>query len=118
VDNPGASVDRTVLDRLEQGVGRDMVGALVGEFLQIVDDRLTLIEVAGSSADLGTLIRQAHDLGTEAGSLGLTALFAAARDLETAGRRGDTARAVAIAQEIRAIAGPALAAIKALFPGS
>lgn len=116
VEDTRAGIDRAVLARLELGVGRDTVAMLVAEFLQTVGDRLALIEVAANSADLTILIRQAHDLGTEAGSLGLVSLFAAARDLESAGRRGDASAAVAIGRDIRLVAAPQLAEIKALFP--
>ena len=109
-------LDLGVIRQLEASVGRDVLLMLVDEFRQVIGGRLDRLEAAGLARDAEVLIRQAHDLSSEAGSLGLTALFDDARALELAGKTGDLDRAAAIARTLRPRAEAPLAALKSLFP--
>jgi len=109
-------LDRDVLRQLEASVGREVLVMLVDEFRQVIGERLDRLEAAALARDAEVLIRQSHDLSSEAGSLGLPAVFADARALEVAGKTGDLDRAAALAATLRAKAGPPLAALKTLFP--
>ena len=109
-------LDLGILRQLEASVGREVLLMLVDEFRQVIGSRLDRLEAAALSRDADVLIRQAHDLSSEAGSLGLTALFNDARALEVAGKTGDLERAAALAQGLRPRAMAPLAALKTLFP--
>ncbi len=115
-DSDAPGIDFKILRQLEASVGRDVLEMLVAEFLAGVDDRLDRIASAAETRDAEVLIRQAHDLSSEAGALGLSALYDAAKRLEVAGKSGDLDGAVSTARGMSAVASPPLAALRTMFP--
>ena len=111
----GDGLDRQVLDKLEASIGRDMVVVLVAEFLDGVGGRLDKIEQAVATGNADLLIRQTHDLGSEAGSLGAMTLHLAARAIETDAKMGNLADACQKGAALRAVAAPGLAALRQTY---
>ena len=111
----GDGLDRQVLEKLESSIGRDMVVVLTEEFLGGVGTRLDKIDQAVASGDADLLIRQTHDLGSESGSLGAMTLHLAARAVETSAKMGNLSEACQKAAGLRAIAAPALAALRQTY---
>jgi two-component system, sensor histidine kinase and response regulator len=89
-DGDGA-LDREVLDQLGADLDPATLAEIVGECLREQESRATRLAAPG--LDLATVAAEAHTLKATAGTFGMRALAAAARELEAVARAGDQAEA-------------------------
>jgi two-component system sensor histidine kinase/response regulator len=100
-EQPRAQVDwEALLDSIDGDVGfaRELVGAFVGT----ADRELAVIATALGSGDAATLRESAHTLKGTSANLRASAAAAAAAQLESAARLGQTARMSALAEGLTA----------------
>ena len=98
-----AAFDRPIVDQMILDVGGEAFSRLAKLFIDETAAELDAIErLAASSQDMRELGRRAHSLKNAAGSFGLAALAAAARELEAASDAADGHAATRAAQQLRA----------------
>jgi CheY-like chemotaxis protein len=81
-------VDRAVIDRLGESMGRDFAVELIDTFVADARDLLAAIQRALAASDRDGFRRAAHTLKSTGESLGAFALAALARELESIGQAG------------------------------
>ncbi|CAH2602132.1 Histidine kinase [Rhodovastum atsumiense] len=110
------AIDVAVLDALAATLGEDTVAEVVTVFLADVPDRLARLRDLAEAGTTEALAREAHALAGSAGTLGLRALEATARELERALKTSDHPDALGRVAEIGALAEQAVTAL-APVPG-
>lgn len=108
-------LDSATLEMMSERFGADMVKAMVGQFTSESEARIPAIEAALAAGDLATLQKQAHDLTTSAGTLGVTGLAEQTRLAEQACKSGDVPAALAACQPLPGLLRQALDEISARF---
>jgi HPt (histidine-containing phosphotransfer) domain-containing protein len=85
-------LDQSVLDELRDSVGGDQsfIADLAATYLAESPDHLDAMQAAVSAADPAAIIRPAHTLKSSSASLGAMRLSHIAREIEFAGRNGET----------------------------
>jgi HPt (histidine-containing phosphotransfer) domain-containing protein len=103
-------LDQSVLDELRESVGGDdeFVADLIKTYVHESGDHFDAMQSAAAAGDADAIVRPAHTLKSSSAALGATLLAAVAREIETAGRTGETsglselvARAQAVWHETR-----------------
>lgn len=87
----GGHFDPAALARVQRLGGNGLVRQLVAVFLEHAPTRVSAARAAQASGDLPALARAAHALRGSAGNVGATTLAHAARRLEEAAERADSA---------------------------
>jgi len=95
------SLDETVLQRLGQELGPEVLPQLVAKFIEHTGNRLDRIDSALADEDLEALAAETHALKSGAATFGAMRLSELASETENASRRGDVSGALAAAAEIR-----------------
>jgi HPt (histidine-containing phosphotransfer) domain-containing protein len=85
-------LDQAVLDELRDSVGGDesFIADLAATYLAEGPDHLDAMQAAAAANDAAAIVRPAHTLKSSSASLGATRLSHIARDIELAGRNGET----------------------------
>ena len=83
--SPAEALDRAVLGDLTREIGRGPTVELVRIFIEAAPRHLDTLRALAARHDEAELLRQAHLLGTTAGSLGLWHLASACHELREAG---------------------------------
>jgi two-component system sensor histidine kinase/response regulator len=99
VEDTAMSIDLGVIETLRQlddSGEMDLVGQLVGTFLDSAEPSHARVEAAASTGDAKALAQAAHALKSGAANLGALALSACYRELEACGREGRIADARAL----------------------
>jgi len=81
-------VDRAVIDRLGESMGRDFAVELIDTFVADAQDLVAALRRALADTDRDGFRRAAHTLKSTGESLGAFALAGLARELETIGQAG------------------------------
>jgi PAS domain S-box-containing protein len=84
--DPASLLDESILAKLEEDVGADLLPGMVMTFVNEVRRRLPNLEGALERRDLGALAHEAHALKGSAGTFGASALGAEALALEQAAK--------------------------------
>ena len=97
-------LDQSVLDELRESVGDDdaFIADLVATYLGESADHLAAMDAAAAAGDAAAIVRPAHTLKSSSAALGAMRLSVIARDIEIAGRAGNTADLPARVAEARA----------------
>jgi len=87
------ALDRSVLAELRESVGDDdaFIADLVATYIAEGRDHLAAMDAAAAAGDAAAIVRPAHTLKSSSAALGALRLAAIARDIEMAGRAGETA---------------------------
>lgn len=88
-------LDRSVLGGLTESLGAAKTAELVDLYVTDIEARIVRLGKAAADSDFPTLRKEAHDLRSTSGSLGLTRLFALGEGIENAcadGREADAQR--------------------------
>ena len=111
-------LDPTALECMVQRLGRGFPQRLLAVWSSEVGPRLDRLLAAGVARNLAVLVREAHDLKSNAGNLGLRRLQQLAAEIETAARQGDGAAAAAVVDRLPDCVREANAALAELIPAS
>src|SRR4051812_16139506 len=97
-------LDGAVLAELRESVGDDeeFIADLVETYLRESRDHLSAMEQATESNDAGAIVRPAHTLKSSSAALGAMRLAQVAREIEMAGRAGDSTDLVQRVRDARA----------------
>ncbi len=107
----GENLDLQVLQQLAADTNPDMLSQLIGLFIEQTYSRLDQMAKAHASQDWEYLQREAHALKSSSGTFGAKRLQDHASRLEEACQRGNSVIALALAESIKDIATPVLAAL-------
>jgi HPt (histidine-containing phosphotransfer) domain-containing protein len=104
MDDQPAILDQSVLDELNDSIGGDpaFIADLVATYLAEAPGHMAAMRAAADAGDSAAIVPAAHTLKSSSASLGAMRLAAIARDIELAGRQGETeglAERVAAAEE-------------------
>jgi HPt (histidine-containing phosphotransfer) domain-containing protein len=83
-------VDRAVLDSLIEIIGQESVRAFLAEFQDLAAQQRFAIQAAHEAGDLEALYREAHNLVSTAGNLGIKRTSDRADQVQRAARTHDT----------------------------
>jgi HPt (histidine-containing phosphotransfer) domain-containing protein len=83
-------VDRAVLDSLIEIIGQESVRAFLAEFQDLAAQQRFAIQAAHEAGDLEALYREAHNLVSTAGNLGIKRTSTLADQVQRAARTHDT----------------------------
>lgn len=85
-------LDQAVLDELRASVGGDesFIADLAATYLAEGPDHLDAMTAAAAAGDAAAIVRPAHTLKSSSASLGAMRLSHIAREIEFAGRNGET----------------------------
>ncbi len=93
-EDPGDScLDGSILDQLEETIGREAVAGMLTMTVAEVPATVSLITAANAEGDLDKIRREVHDMGSNFGSYGAMRLSNHARAIEKACREGDVGQA-------------------------
>jgi HPt (histidine-containing phosphotransfer) domain-containing protein len=97
-------LDKSVIDELRESVGDDdeFIADLVATYVSESRDHLTAMEQAAEANDAGAIVRPAHTLKSSSAALGAMRLAQVAREIEMAGRAGDSTDLVQRVRDARA----------------
>ena len=103
--NPGATsdaeiIDLEVLNGLTESLGEAKTKELVALYVVDIESRLVRLREAAQNNDFRAIRKEAHDLRSTSGSLGLTRLFALGAGIETACVDGRNADALRLSSEV------------------
>jgi CheY-like chemotaxis protein/HPt (histidine-containing phosphotransfer) domain-containing protein len=118
-DDAASSIDLGVIETLRQlddSGEMDLVGQLVGTFLDSAEASHARVETAVAASDARALAQAAHSLKSGAANLGALALSACYRELEACGREGRIADAQALLGDARREQARALRDLRRLVP--
>jgi CheY-like chemotaxis protein len=110
---PAAVLDAAVLERIAQRLGGSFVTRLTETWRGEVGPRQRRLIDAAAHADLTLTVREAHDLKSNSGNIGLRRLQQIAGEIETAARLGDLAAARATIELLPAAITDAMSALDA-----
>ena len=99
-DPENSCLDASVLDQLEETIGREAVASMLSMTVAEVPATVALITAANAEGDLDKIRREVHDMGSNFGSYGAMRLSNHARAIEKACREGDAAQASELTQEL------------------
>ncbi len=105
-----AMIDGSVIDSLSEVLGPAKLNDLVVTFVDDIRARVGRIAEAAGGSDMDNLRREAHDLKSTAGNLGLMQLSDLGADIETACRAGED-RALKMAGDVGELTDRSLAAL-------
>jgi CheY-like chemotaxis protein len=94
------TLDIEMLTILEEQIGHDTLVELAAIFLAETPGKIDGIRQAVAAGDLPTARRQAHDIRSTAGSMGLRALMSLAREMEEGCAKGRSERLMELAAAI------------------
>ncbi len=83
-----AALDVSVIGTLEEQLGTEMVGELVGDFIETSKALFEQLSAARASGDVSAWGDAAHSLKSSAGTLGLSRVYQTALAIELACRAG------------------------------
>lgn len=109
--------DRTSLTQIHGALGEDAVAELVHLFIETATARVNALRAMSAIGDLEAARTTAHDLKSNAMTLGLVALSVHAEAIEHACRDGEAAQAAALSAALPERLANALAELHADFPG-
>jgi signal transduction histidine kinase/CheY-like chemotaxis protein len=109
-------IDRSVLTALAARIGVQKTGELVDLYMADLVERRDRMRAALDARDMNALHREAHDLRSTSGSLGLTRLFALGEGIQSATQDGDETKAFATAAEVGPVAEQTIAALAEADP--
>lgn len=109
-------IDRSVVSTLAARIGAAKTGELVDLYVTDLRDRIGRVRDAVTARDINTLRREAHDLRSTSGSLGLTRLFAVGEAIQAAALEGNETVAFAAAAKVEDISHQTIAALLAADP--
>ena len=112
-----AVIDRSILDALTRRLGGVKASELVDLYLSDLRERVERMGAALAARDVAALHREAHDLRSTSGSLGLTSLFALGEGIHMATQSGNDEDAFAMAARVAAVSEQTIAALAAIHPG-
>lgn len=110
-------IDRSILDALARRLGHDKTGELIDLYLSDLRERVERVGAALAARDARALHREAHDLRSASGSLGLTSLFALGEGIHMATQSGNEEDAFAMAARVAAVSEQTIAALTAAHLG-
>lgn len=96
-------LDGTILDQLEETIGREAVASMLSMTVAEVPATVALITAANAEGDLDKMRKEVHDMGSNFGSYGAMRLSDHARAIEKACREGNAAQASELAGELPAL---------------
>lgn len=93
-------LDGTILDQLEETIGREAVASMLSMTVAEVPATVALITAANAEGDLEKMRKEVHDMGSNFGSYGAMRLSDHARAIEKACREGNAGQASELAVEL------------------
>ncbi len=96
-------IDPTLMQELHQVLGANGVRSMVKQFLATAGDLVTTAETAATNGDLDGLGHASHSLVGAAGAVGLSHLARISRDIMTALRSDDPAKALHLLESLRPV---------------
>ena len=109
-------IDTTVVGALAARIGAIKTGELVDLYVTDLRDRIGRVTDAVTARDVNALRREAHDLRSTSGSLGLTRLFALGEAIQAATLEGNEEVAFATAAKVADVSELTIAALLAADP--
>lgn len=108
-------LDESGLAELRTSVGgdEDFVRDLINTFLAEEPANLELVVAAAARTDAEAIIRPAHTLKSSAAAIGAARLSSIARQIEFAGREGNTANLAPLTREAQQVWDETVAALRA-----
>jgi HPt (histidine-containing phosphotransfer) domain-containing protein len=100
---------------LADAIPMSEIASMVTELLDTSATRLDLIVQLAAAGDWPKLASQAHDMVSTSGNFGLMRVSHTAREIETACKAGDAAKARGLVGVLKDIAPPSWAAIRTRF---
>jgi two-component system, sensor histidine kinase and response regulator len=110
---PSAVLDAAVLERIAQRLGSSFLARLTESWRGEVEPRQARLVDALARDDLKAAAREAHDLKSNSGNIGLRRVQQIAGEIETAARLNDIAAARASNEQLSAAVRDAIAALDA-----
>ena len=99
--DPGDScLDGSILDQLEETIGREAVASMLSMTVAEAPATVALITAANAEGDLDKIRKEVHDMGSNFGSYGAMRLSNHARAIEKACREGDAGQAAELTVEL------------------
>jgi HPt (histidine-containing phosphotransfer) domain-containing protein len=114
-DEPAPDFDASMLADLESSLPRPEFQSFIKDYLESAVERLRCAEGHVATGDIAALATEAHILISTAGSYGFRRASILARQLETACKAGDAARATALMSELGESSRRAWAAMRQRF---
>jgi signal transduction histidine kinase/DNA-binding response OmpR family regulator len=99
---PATPLDRAMLDRLRETMGRELFDDLLATFIEDAADLVATMRRALTESDVASFRRAAHSLGSNAAGFGARGLSAQARDLETRAKTGSLHNVAALLDQLGA----------------
>jgi two-component system, sensor histidine kinase and response regulator len=93
-------LDGSILDQLEDTIGREAVASMLSMTVAEVPATVALITAANAVGDLDKIRKEVHDMGSNFGSYGAMRLSDHARAIEKACREGDAGQASELTIEL------------------
>ena len=93
-------LDGSILDQLEETIGREAVASMLSMTLAEVPATVALITAANADGDLDRIRKEVHDMGSNFGSYGAMRLSDHARAIEKACREGNAGQASELTVEL------------------
>lgn len=109
-------IDESVISALNARIGPAKTGELVDLYVADLKERVEYVRAARTAKDMNALHRQAHDLRSTTGSLGLTPLFALGEGIQSATHEGNEKQAFSLAAEGMVVAEQTIVALAAADP--
>ncbi len=109
-------IDTTVVGALAARIGAIKTGELVDLYVTDLRDRIGRVTDAVTARDVNALRREAHDLRSTSGSLGLTRLFALGEAIQAATLEGNEEVAFTTAAKVADVSELTIAALLAADP--
>lgn len=104
-------IDESVMKALADHLGTEKVAELVDLYVADLMDRVEKVRGALAARDLHAIQREAHDLRSTSGSLGLNRLFALGESIQSAALRGREHEAFALAATVAKVSEETVAAL-------
>jgi len=93
-------LDGSILDQLEETIGREAVASMLSMTVAEVPATVALITAANAEGDLDKMRKEVHDMGSNFGSYGAMRLSDHARAIEKACREGNAGQASELTVEL------------------
>ena len=100
---------------LAESLGADKTRELVALYIDDIQSRLERLLKAADARDFATLRKEAHDVRSTSGSLGLTRLFALGEGIENACADGREADALRLCKEVAKACEETIAALRKML---
>ncbi|MGB0571961.1 MAG: Hpt domain-containing protein [Alphaproteobacteria bacterium] len=97
-DPENSCLDVSILDQLEETIGREAVASMLSMTVAEVPATVALITAANVEGDLDKIRLEVHDMGSNFGSYGAMRLSNHARAIEKACHEGDAGQASELTQ--------------------